>query len=261
MNSEPKKSTPVPTSARGLTPPALAEGADLLARSCQQRRAERDGMARSPSPKTVATTVNIEFGPRDEHLVLAVWADDGGAIPDTGTEDAARNDIARRLMDRIPECERLLRRRGYSDRVTEAAIDRVIAAAVRHLSGSETIPPPDDWAAWLFGSVRQAASQVASRLPPCRSVDPAALDAVSGSVPDPDPESQWVADALTPLTAKQRQVVELCVLGDRSVADAARAMNCYPSTVTRHLSRALARLRREVNSELVRLCMGATGAS
>jgi len=52
-----------------------------------------------------------------------------------------------------------------------------------------------------------------------------------------------IVDAVRTLPRAQRDVVELCLLGDVSVADAAALLTVAEVTVRSHLSRARARLR------------------
>ncbi|MFD4248690.1 MULTISPECIES: RNA polymerase sigma factor [Amycolatopsis] len=60
---------------------------------------------------------------------------------------------------------------------------------------------------------------------------------------DAEARLQRIVDAVRALPAAQRQVVELCLLGELPIADAAALLEVAEVTVRAHLSRARARLR------------------
>ncbi|AIJ22911.1 RNA polymerase sigma factor [Amycolatopsis methanolica] len=60
---------------------------------------------------------------------------------------------------------------------------------------------------------------------------------------DSEARPQRIVDAVRALPAAQRQVVELCLLGELPIADAAALLEVAEVTVRAHLSRARARLR------------------
>ena len=63
-----------------------------------------------------------------------------------------------------------------------------------------------------------------------------------------DPEANLMRDALARLSDRQRKAVVLRYYEDLSEAEIARVLNCRPGTVKSLLSRALARLRKEMPS-------------
>ncbi|SDY90035.1 RNA polymerase, sigma subunit, ECF family [Saccharopolyspora shandongensis] len=67
-------------------------------------------------------------------------------------------------------------------------------------------------------------------------------DAVADQL-DGEARLKQVIDAVRTLPRAQRQVVELCLLGDLSIADAAALLKVAEVTVRSHLSRAKAQLR------------------
>jgi len=67
-------------------------------------------------------------------------------------------------------------------------------------------------------------------------------DAVAERI-DGEQRLREIVEAVRALPKSQREVVELCLLGDVSVADAAALLTIAEVTVRAHLSRARARLR------------------
>jgi hypothetical protein len=147
------------------------------------------------------------------------------------------------LMDQIPNIRNYLNYKNFSDYVIERSIDRVIHAAIPYLRGNRSPSQIRDWNKWLFGSAFKAAVQEASREPKCQFVDPAILDARTLDEPDEELQQQ-IGAAMAMLTDKQRQAVELCIMQEQSLAEAAREMNCRRhSTVQYHRDRGLLLLR------------------
>ena len=73
-------------------------------------------------------------------------------------------------------------------------------------------------------------------------------DTVAAQV-DGEERLRQVIDAVRALPPAQRQVVELCLLGDLSIADAASLLKVAEVTVRAHLSRARAQLRALVEAK------------
>jgi RNA polymerase sigma factor (sigma-70 family) len=67
-------------------------------------------------------------------------------------------------------------------------------------------------------------------------------DAVAEQI-DGEQRLRQIVDAVRTLPKSQREVVELCLLGDLSIGDAAASLTVAEVTVRAHLSRARARLR------------------
>ncbi|WNV86030.1 RNA polymerase sigma factor [Umezawaea sp. Da 62-37] len=84
-------------------------------------------------------------------------------------------------------------------------------------------------------------SRLLRRIPPPSPVDDHA-DAVVRRI-DGEARLREVIDAVRSLPRAQREVAELCLLGDLPVADAAVHLDIAEATVRSHLSRARARLR------------------
>jgi RNA polymerase sigma factor (sigma-70 family) len=150
------------------------------------------------------------------------------------------------LMNRIPQLERFLRSRGFSEFVAEKAIDRVIHAALRYLSDDKSVVPLRNHVSWLFGSALSAARQVASREPVC-CVEQDFLESVIAAEPD-QATNELIWRALDQLTDPQREAIELTIMHGLTLAEAAMQMDCLPSTVARHRKRGTIRLRRLLSS-------------
>ncbi|GAA1975269.1 RNA polymerase sigma factor [Amycolatopsis minnesotensis] len=67
---------------------------------------------------------------------------------------------------------------------------------------------------------------------------------------DSEERLRQAIDAVRRLPKSQRKAVELCLLGDLSIGDAAEALGISETTVRVHLSRARARLRKLCEEEL-----------
>ena len=145
-------------------------------------------------------------------------------------------------MGRIGELRGYLHRKGFSDFVSEKAIDRVIHAALPYLEPSETTPPLRNRDSWLFGSALKAARQVASREPACSYIDPAQLTFAVAAEGDEDRDAS-IWHALDQLTDTQREAVYWCIMRGESMVTASRHMGCSPTNVSHHRDRGLARLR------------------
>lgn len=155
---------------------------------------------------------------------------------DTGPASGPNPDC---LMRRLPQMRRFLRQRGFNEAVAERAIDRVIQAALPHLEAAKQGHCAlEDHVNWLFGSLREAARQEASRQPACDFCDPASM--VSLVAPGSQSEAIWAA--MEQLTERQRQAVYYCVLRGLTLEEAANEMFCSPGTVRGHRAAGLDRL-------------------
>lgn len=152
------------------------------------------------------------------------------------------------LVGRIRELRGYLRRKGFSDFVSEKAIDRVINAALPYLEHSGTATTLRNRESWLFGSALKAARQVASRELACSFIDPALL--ASAALPATDESSdKAIWHALDQLTKPQRLAVYWCVMREVSLVSASRHMGCSPTNVVHHRDRGLDRLRHILSVE------------
>lgn len=115
------------------------------------------------------------------------------------------------------------------------------------------IDPDVGWAPWLFGVARNLARESARQQARVQVVDPGADLAVWGVVPDTagvhadqEERNQQVAAALRATRAlgqADREVIELCVIGALTPAQAATTLDQPASTVRSRLTRARRRLR------------------
>ena len=110
---------------------------------------------------------------------------------------------------------------------------------------------------WLYAVVgnlaraeqrRSIRFRLAVRRLPVAGVDHDHADAVAGRVSD-DQRLRVVLDAVRGLPRSERQVVELCLIGGVSTADAAVALGIGEASVRSRISRARGRLRAVVMEE------------
>lgn len=152
------------------------------------------------------------------------------------------------LVGRIGELRGYLRRKGFSDFVSEKAIDRVIHAALPYLQPSASAPPLRNHESWLFGSALKAARQVASRELACSFIDPALLTSAASPTTD-EGSIEAIRHALDQLTKPQSEAVYWCVMREVSLVKAARQMGCSPTNVLYHRNRGVDRLRQILSGE------------
>lgn len=136
------------------------------------------------------------------------------------------------LLRRIPSLRRYLQGRGFRGIVIERAIDRAVAAAVKHLQSGRA-DAMQNRVAWLYRLTFLIARQVAQREVPCVLVEPSALDAVGSNSAD-DELALVIAQALEKLTRRQRDAVYYCVMLGLSPADAARTIGSAKGRMVAH---------------------------
>jgi RNA polymerase sigma-70 factor (ECF subfamily) len=110
----------------------------------------------------------------------------------------------------------------------------------------------DEFGAWLFGIGRRIAAN-ARRRSGRRRTDPVA-EAPAEVVDGPEdtvPDSAWVRQLLSGLTARERDVVACVDVVGMTASDAARALGMTPVAVRVARHRALRRLRRDTRLGLL----------
>lgn len=164
------------------------------------------------------------------------------------------DDLARCLIKRQPQMWRYLHRRKFSPWVIECAIDRVMGAAMRYITGEKLcqLRDAESRRKWLFGTLLKAARQVASREFPCNMLEPSKLVALLGSVRRSNEDQSLISTlhtAIDQLTDRQREAIYWIFWRGMTHPEAARRMECKPETVADHLTKAIGKLR-----ELLSLC-------
>jgi len=141
---------------------------------------------------------------------------------------------------------RFLRRRGFSEYVTERAIDRVIHEALRYLPGKHLSRPPvrplKNRVAWLFSSALKAARQEAMRQAVRTFRDHITL-ALEADMPDDCDLEAAVNSALDQLSEPQREAMYYCDMLGLTLKEAAARLGCLRTTVLRNRDRGRVRLR------------------
>lgn len=163
------------------------------------------------------------------------------------------DDLANCLIKRKPQMWRYLHRRKFSPWVIECAIDRVMRAAMRFITGDKPcqLRDAESRRKWLFGALLKAARQVASRQFPCNVLEPSKLVALLGAVRRSHEDQSLISTlhtAIDQLTDRQREAIYWIFWRGMTYPEAARRMECKPETVADHLAKAICKLRELLSS-------------
>lgn len=145
------------------------------------------------------------------------------------------------LVGRLEEVRGFLHRRRFSEHAIEHAITVVCRVAVPYINGNK-ICKIKNRRAWVYKVAIRAAKRAMKAELSCVTFDPgimAAMVQAPGSADEQSRVDRW----LNQLTQKQRDAVDLCILGEMSQRDAAEEMGIAVSTLRGHLDAAVARLK------------------
>jgi DNA-directed RNA polymerase specialized sigma24 family protein len=151
---------------------------------------------------------------------------------------AARN--AECLLGHLEKVQGVLRNSGFSEHAIDHAVTAVYRAAMPYIRGTR-ICRIENRRAWVFKVAKRAATRAAMRELRCRRVAPAVLAAILKDTGAHDAPFD-ICDVLSQLTERQRDAVELCILGGKSHREAASHMGIRVGTLFRHLVLAKKRL-------------------
>lgn len=175
---------------------------------------------------TVASFTNPSE-PSDERLVRDVVA--------------GRRDVFAHLVRRY---ERLAHAAAWAVlRDHQLAEDVVQDSFVKAYTKLNTLRTPRTFGAWLLTIVRRTATDRARRRH--YLVPVATLPETPSLISNPDDDAKMILDAVTLLSESDQQLVLLRYCDGLAVADIAVRLDCAVGTVTKALSRALARLRNQ----------------
>lgn len=173
----------------------------------------------------------------DDHVIDAALA---------GDEDALAEMTEAWLETVVQWCARL---GGPSIDAEEAATDVMMAFVRRH----HTIHDRRRVAPWLFATCRRIVANYRRSAWWRRWMPGASVDAPAGELPDADLEraerSARVFSALDGLKDRDREVLTLCYLEDRSLLEAAQILDIPEGTVKSRLSTARERFRRRYEAQ------------
>lgn len=156
-------------------------------------------------------------------------------------EEVDRNTLC--LLDHIEVVQYVLRSEGFSEHAIDQAVTAVYRAAMPYITGRKSCPIKYR-RAWVFKVARHAAMRAAKRDVLRGFIEPGVMADLVPTVTEIEVRAPFdLREALCQLTAQQRQAVELCFLGEKSIREAARIMGKSAGTVSAHLRRGKKRLK------------------
>jgi len=187
------------------------------------------------------TITNRSDNPADDRLVARFRAGEAQAF----------DDLAALHLDRLYAIAfDVLKQREDAEEVTQEALFRLY----RELAGRR---PPQYLRAWLYRVCLNLAidkRRAQKRRPKTVELSPAAEAATGGDPAKMAEEGQLrqaVMEALEALPEQQRRAFTLCHFAGLNSKETAKILNCTPTTVRVHLSKATQRLREVLTKELM----------